>query len=65
MLRSKMLINGELVDSLSGKIEIIYNPANQEPVAEVSVGSREDTHDWPWMLPGGHFLLGFRLIANG
>ncbi len=42
MLRSKMLIDGELRDALSGKIEIIHNPANQEPVAEVSVGSRED-----------------------
>lgn len=42
MLRSKMLINGELRDALSGKVDIIRNPANQEPVAEVSVGSRED-----------------------
>jgi len=42
MLRSKMLINGELRDALSGKIDIIRNPASQEPVAEVSVGSRED-----------------------
>jgi succinate-semialdehyde dehydrogenase/glutarate-semialdehyde dehydrogenase len=42
MLRSKMLINGEQRDALSGKIEIIRNPANQEMVAEVSVGSRED-----------------------
>jgi succinate-semialdehyde dehydrogenase/glutarate-semialdehyde dehydrogenase len=42
MLRSKMLINGELVDSLSGKLELIRNPANQDPVAEVSVGSRDD-----------------------
>lgn len=42
MLLSKMLINGELRDALSGKVEIIRNPANQEPVAEVSVGSRAD-----------------------
>ncbi len=42
MLRSKMLINGELREALSGKVETIRNPANQEPVAEVSVGSRED-----------------------
>lgn len=42
MYYSKMLINGELVDALSGKIETILNPADQEPVAEVSVGSRED-----------------------
>jgi succinate-semialdehyde dehydrogenase len=37
-----MLINGEQVTSLSGKVEIIHNPANQEPVAEVTVGSRQD-----------------------
>ncbi|MFB3765233.1 MAG: aldehyde dehydrogenase [Methanotrichaceae archaeon] len=42
MLRSKMLINGEIKDALSGKVEVIRNPANQEIVAEVSVGSRED-----------------------
>ena len=42
MHQSHMLINGEEVASLSGKVEIIYNPANQEPVAEVSVGSRQD-----------------------
>lgn len=42
MYYSKMLINGELVDALSGKTETILNPADQEPVAEVSVGSRED-----------------------
>ncbi|MDD2837249.1 MAG: aldehyde dehydrogenase family protein, partial [Methanothrix sp.] len=37
-----MFINGEQVGSLSGKTEIICNPANQEPVAEVAVGSRQD-----------------------
>lgn len=42
MLRSKMLINGEFVDALSGETEVIRNPANKEPVAEVSVGGRED-----------------------
>ena len=42
MHQSHMLINGEEVASFSGKVEIIYNPANQEPVAEVSVGSRQD-----------------------
>ena len=42
MHQSHMLINGEEVASHSGKVEIIYNPANQEPVAEVSVGSRQD-----------------------
>ncbi len=42
MRQSLMLINGEQVASLSGKVEVIKNPANQEPVAEVFVGSRED-----------------------
>ncbi len=42
MHKSLMLINGELVPSLSGGVEIIHSPANQEPVAEVSVGGRED-----------------------
>jgi succinate-semialdehyde dehydrogenase/glutarate-semialdehyde dehydrogenase len=42
MLHRKMLINGEQRDALSGKMEIIRNPANQEIVAEVCVGSRED-----------------------
>jgi succinate-semialdehyde dehydrogenase/glutarate-semialdehyde dehydrogenase len=38
----KMLINGEHVSSLSGKSDVIYNPANQKPVAEVGVGSRQE-----------------------
>ncbi len=42
MHQSQMLIRGEQVASLSGKVEVIKNPANQEPVAEVSVGGRED-----------------------
>jgi succinate-semialdehyde dehydrogenase len=42
MRQFKMLINGEQVASLSGKVEVIKNPANQEPVAEVFVGGRED-----------------------
>lgn len=42
MYQSPMLINAEPVASLSGRVEIIYNPANQEPMAEVSVGSRQD-----------------------
>ena len=42
MHQSYMLINGVEVPSLSGKVEIIYNPANQDPVAEVYVGSRRD-----------------------
>jgi succinate-semialdehyde dehydrogenase / glutarate-semialdehyde dehydrogenase len=42
MYHSHMLINGEEAATSSGRFEIIYNPANQEPVAEVSVGCRED-----------------------
>jgi len=42
MYLSHMLINGKEVPSLSGKVEIIYNPANQDPVAEVCVGLRQD-----------------------
>ena len=42
MHQSHMLINGEYVASLSGRVEIIYNPANQEPVAQVAVGTRQD-----------------------
>jgi len=42
MLQSQMLINGEQVPSHSGKVEVIKNPANQEPVGEVFVGGREE-----------------------
>lgn len=42
MLRSKMLIDGEWRVSVSGKTATIFNPADQEPVALVPVGSRED-----------------------
>ncbi len=38
----KMLIDGQRVDAITGNIAIIHNPANQEPVAEVPVGRRED-----------------------
>jgi succinate-semialdehyde dehydrogenase/glutarate-semialdehyde dehydrogenase len=38
----QMLINGKDVSSLSGKSDVIYNPANREPVAQVSVGSRQE-----------------------
>ncbi|MGC9515000.1 aldehyde dehydrogenase family protein [Methanocrinis sp.] len=38
----KMLIDGQAAESLSGKTAVIYNPVNQEPVAEVSLGGRED-----------------------
>jgi len=39
---SKMLIDGKPVESLSGELITIYNPANHEPVAQVSVGGREE-----------------------
>jgi len=42
MFCPKMLINGEQVSSLSAKTDVIYNPANQEPVAQVGVGSRQE-----------------------
>ncbi|MGB5101289.1 MAG: NAD-dependent succinate-semialdehyde dehydrogenase [Methanothrix sp.] len=42
MQQSRMLINGEEVASSSGRVEIIRNPANQQPVAEVAVGTRQD-----------------------
>jgi succinate-semialdehyde dehydrogenase len=42
MFQSQMIIDAKQVASFSGKVEIIYNPANREPVAEVSVGSRQD-----------------------
>ncbi|MFZ2470630.1 MAG: NAD-dependent succinate-semialdehyde dehydrogenase [Methanothrix sp.] len=42
MHQSHMLINGEEVASSSGRVEIIRNPANQQPVAEVAVGTRQD-----------------------
>jgi hypothetical protein len=58
MHKSQMLINGELIASLSGKVEIIRNPANQEPVAEVSVGSREDAA-WPLRRAKRAFRVGW------
>lgn len=42
MHSSKMLIGGRLVNSVSRKVATIFNPANKKPVAEVSVGVRED-----------------------
>ena len=42
MHSSKMLIDGVLVNSVARKVAIIYNPANKEPVSEVSVGVRVD-----------------------
>ncbi|MEM0499231.1 MAG: aldehyde dehydrogenase family protein, partial [Methanothrix sp.] len=38
MYRSMMLINGERVEGASGRFDVIHNPANQEPVAEVAIG---------------------------
>ena len=42
MKHFKMLIDGQIVESASGKAAVVYNPANQEPVAEISLGDRED-----------------------
>jgi len=42
MQRAQMLIDGQWVDALSKEVTTILNPANQEPVAEVPVGGRED-----------------------
>jgi len=42
MHSSKMLIDGKLVNSVAREFTTIYNPANKEPVAEVSVGARID-----------------------
>lgn len=42
MKRFKMLIDGQATESASGKAAVIKNPANQEQVAEVSLGGRED-----------------------
>lgn len=42
MHSSKMLIDGKLVNSVSRKVATIFNPANKNPVAEVSEGVRED-----------------------
>ena len=42
MHQSHMLIKGVEVPFISGKVDTIFNPANQEPVAEVAVGTRQD-----------------------
>ena len=42
MKRFKMLIDGVQRESASGKVGVIYNPANGKPVAEVAFGGRED-----------------------
>lgn len=42
MYRSKMLIDGEFVHSISGKVTTIFNPANGDLVAEVPKGNRKD-----------------------
>jgi 1-pyrroline dehydrogenase len=40
--RYRMFIGGELVDGVSGETESIINPANEEVIAEVPLGSPED-----------------------
>ncbi|MFM1800769.1 MAG: hypothetical protein RJA81_121 [Planctomycetota bacterium] len=41
-LQTKMLIDGHWVDSASGETFTTYNPATEEPIAEVPSGTRED-----------------------
>ncbi len=38
----KMLIDGVATESAEGRTAVIYNPADREPVARVSLGGRED-----------------------
>ena len=42
MLRQKMFIGGEFVDSLSGETMEVVNPATGEVIAEVPRGTTED-----------------------
>ena len=44
MFQSQMLIDGQdlPLEEGSGRRAVIYNPANQEAVAEVAVGRRQD-----------------------
>jgi len=42
MEKYKQFINGEFVDAISGKTRLIYNPATEEPIAEVPLSGRED-----------------------
>ncbi|HII07695.1 MAG TPA: aldehyde dehydrogenase family protein, partial [Methanotrichaceae archaeon] len=44
MKRFKMLIDGKAMESATGKVALILNPANQVPVAEFSLGGREDAN---------------------
>lgn len=41
-----MLIDGVAIESKAGKVAVIKNPANQEPVATVSLGG-ERMRPWP------------------
>src|SRR6478672_7289128 len=38
----RLLIDGKWVESASGKTLTTYDPANEEPLAEVAAGDKED-----------------------
>jgi 1-pyrroline dehydrogenase len=40
--QGKMFINGEFVDGVSGEMQLVYNPATAEAIAEVPKGTKED-----------------------
>ena len=42
MEKYKQFINGKFVDALSGQTRPVYNPATEEPIAEVPMSGRED-----------------------
>ncbi|AJF05478.1 betaine-aldehyde dehydrogenase [Geoalkalibacter subterraneus] len=43
MIEKRMYVDGQWVDARSGKTRSIINPANQEVIAEVAEGGREDS----------------------
>ena len=45
MIKKKMYINGEWVDAISGQTRSIVNPFNNEIIAEVPEGGREDARE--------------------
>src|SRR5882724_10074845 len=40
--QTKMLIGGQWKDSVQGKTFTTFNPATEEPIAEVALGCKED-----------------------
>ncbi len=55
MHQTHMIIDGEQLPISSHKVETIYNPANQEPVALVSVGTSQEAGRL-WRRQKRHFL---------